>query len=170
MQVVLALAGVVVAAAAVYFAADQARTNRIRLQHELFERRFEVFKEVQAYLTFILQEGGLKMGPEGGKRIGAMITALQKCRFLFGSEISDYADSIYSRSLRVAIYDGKLSHPDAADGELKWLLEQSTEMFRIFAQYLKLDAVAGKTSIWAKVLKRLRRGGLAAPRPIAKTN
>ena len=39
---------------------QQHLTNRLRLRHELFERRFAIFKTTQVYLSKIMQEGGLK--------------------------------------------------------------------------------------------------------------
>ena len=141
-QVLTAAIGLVVGGAAAFVAWHQAQTNRIRLQHELFERRYAIFKAVHAYLSYIMREGGLPERQERGEKMGAFLDAMQRSRFLFKDEITSYLNQIYKRSIGTMIFDGKIAKPDKKSEDLLWLSEQIAEIFDVFAKHMKLDIVA----------------------------
>lgn len=55
-DVLSALLTPLIAAIAVYIAYRQFRVERLRLQHELYERRLKVYRAVQSFLSDIMRE------------------------------------------------------------------------------------------------------------------
>jgi hypothetical protein len=154
-QILTAGIGLFVAAAAAFVAWHQALTNRLRLQHELFERRFAVFKAVHGYLSFIMQHGGLPEGQERGEKIGGVLDALQRSRFLFKDEIPRFIDSVYKRSIALMQHKDVPAKSTWAD-DIKFISEKNIALFDVFYPYLRLDIVAKrkkKSTQWRQLLE-----------------
>jgi len=132
-----------VALIAVYIAYQQWRTNRFQLRHALFDRRFEIYKAVQRYLSDIMTHA--KLNDEG---IPPLLDAYQRAKFLFGSDIPEYIDVIYKRSLNMQLYENQYAEPLASDRrselvkkkheELTWLCNQLPVLAEKFGPYMSL--------------------------------
>lgn len=114
---------------------QQAWTNRLRLRHELFERRFEVFKAAQVYISKIMEEGGLN-DEMLGTLYPEFVDAWQQSRFLFGKDIVDYLDRIRAQSIQLHSLRDRGKHTEA-NGNLAWLCAQAPELFKRFGPYMK---------------------------------
>lgn len=73
-------------------------TNRARLRHELFERRYAVYEKIAAFLARVLQEGRIPTGePEG------FLRATKTAYFVFGSDkdIKGFLSEVYRNALQL---------------------------------------------------------------------
>ncbi len=142
LQITLAVASVVVAGAAAFASWHQAWTNRLRLQNELFERRFAVFNAVHAYVSSVVRVGGVRLDTDGMKAENAYSVAWQQSRFLFGHEISDYIDSLRKKLRSLLIVGDKVEKPEEKAELLVWAFKEADNLFDVFAPYMKIDAAA----------------------------
>lgn len=126
-------------------ALQQWRTNRKRLKHELFDRRYAQFEAIREFLRAILAAG--KSTLEGQQEFLGRTRGL---RFTFGKAISDYVHTnIWSKAIDLECLESELKDMPAGQersekiqrkaelkkdlyGELK-LLEET------FANFLQLD-------------------------------
>jgi hypothetical protein len=113
---------------------QQYRTNRLRLRHELFERRFAIFKETQRYLTKIMEEGRLT-DEMFQTHYPDFMDAWQRSRFLFGPDIANHLDEIRHRSIEMRARASQGNH-DAVYRHLNWLVDQTPRLFERFGPYL----------------------------------
>ena len=121
---------------------QQAQTNRLRLRHELFERRFELFKIVHVYCSKIVQHAKV---PDD--QIPKIFDAMQRSRFLFGREIELYIDEIRKRSIAMMTANSQMKSPETQEkrleaveefhDHLKYISEQTPRMFDIFKPYME---------------------------------
>lgn len=118
-----------IAVIAIYIAYQQWQTNRLRLKHELFDRRFEIYKRVQIHLSLILQTGNVKVD-----EIHLLVDAQQKSRFLIGNYMQKYIDGIYEHSIKAMMYESQLEGVPVGNErndlvekeslEVKWIIGQ----------------------------------------------
>jgi len=113
---------------------QQYRVNRLRLRHELFERRFAVFRTAQIYLSKIMQEGRLN-DETFRTEYPKFMDAWQRSQFLFGKDIGDYLDSVRRRSLEMRDLGIEKKHNEAHK-HLTWLCDQTPKLFDRFGPYL----------------------------------
>jgi hypothetical protein len=125
-----------------YIACQQWRTNRLKVQHDLYERRFAIYTALIGFLR------------EGKEDKVATFTFLQKIigesHFLFGKEISNYLDTVYKKAVAFQYQNSELNSSDLPAGErrsnlaneygesLKWFGDQFEVAREKFAKYLKL--------------------------------
>ncbi|MGJ3258210.1 MAG: hypothetical protein ACFE0S_01285 [Rhodospirillales bacterium] len=133
-NIFLSMATLVVAGSVAVITYQQYWVNRLRLRHELFDRRFEVFKAAQRFLSEIMREG--RLTDDGlANEYPKFIDAWQRSRFLFNNEIADYLDSIGKRALQLRLHDRRDRHEEEAS-DLEWLTQQTTVLFEKFRPYL----------------------------------
>ena len=146
-----------IAMIAIYIAYQQWKTNHLRLKHELFDRRFEIYKSVQKYLSGILREAKVNM-----ELVPEILDAYQRSKFLLGDEIHDYIDEIYKRSinLRSKQHLIKAGNPEndreelerEEHAELCWLTSQLGVLGDKFDEHLSL--VKPKSRIMSGLRRR----------------
>ncbi|MDA0999637.1 MAG: hypothetical protein O2807_03840 [bacterium] len=129
-----------------YIAYQQYRTNHIRLQHELFDRRVYVFRGVRRHLTIALAKGALNFDDLGG-----LSASTAEIEFLFEKDLCEYIDEIYSRSIELAAISSGLQDENLGQGKkrseltrekteaIDWFSDQSSILKDKFSKYLKVS-------------------------------
>jgi hypothetical protein len=96
LQLSQALLTPLIAVVATYIAWQQWRSNLLKLRLERYERRLRVYEEVIRILSIIGRDANAT--PEDLMKFRA---AAAEADFLFGPEIPEYIDEIYSRGLKL---------------------------------------------------------------------
>ncbi|MFO1105387.1 MAG: hypothetical protein U1E34_04755 [Amaricoccus sp.] len=140
-QALNAVATPMIAALVAYVAWRQWQTNRDTLKERLFERRMEVFRETQTYLSEILREAKIS-----DDSIWKFNKTHQNALFLFGPEMQKYLIEIRSRSIDMSSYQAQLEGVPVGSErtklvekehrELKWLIEQLDVIFDRFSPFM----------------------------------
>ena len=107
----------------------QWRINRLRLKHELFDKRYEVYKSAMAFIVLVVQKNQIKELD----RI-AYLAGTKGAKFLFPKKINDYLDMIHNKAcdLQCSIDElgGPLSEAERAEkiktrhDIMKWFVAQ----------------------------------------------
>jgi hypothetical protein len=129
-----------VAIIGLWIARQQWRTNHLKVQHDLYERRIAVYST----LMEILAKGKFN---EAG--LSAFFQKTRESYFLFGKEISDYLDLIYKKAADLQDLDEDRRNTGLAPEELhrlnvdrqnlmKWFKEQYDVAREKFSEHLKL--------------------------------
>ena len=79
-----------------YIAWQQWRTNRNRLKHELFDRRFKVYVTFWGFFVSVLREGAALEE----ERLKFWVDT-KPCYFLFNGEISQFIDEINRNAIHL---------------------------------------------------------------------
>ena len=139
---------VITAAIAVLVAAitwGQWITNRARLKHELFDRRYEIYEYIAAFIAEILQSGSIPVGePEG------FLRRTKKAYFVFAcdTEIKGLVTEIYRKAAElhahVATLEGlrgeeRTKNIEAQRAVKDWFEETLGSLETKFEKYLKLE-------------------------------
>lgn len=123
----------------------QARTERLRLRHELYDRRMKLFRGVMTLLSHILREGKIDL-----PQIFEFNVATQESYFLFGKDIYEYMRTIHVRAVNLRGLSQKLETSNLPVGEersriakedselLKWFDDQFDAAREKFARHLSL--------------------------------
>ena len=130
-----ALATIIAASIVGYVAYKQWNTSRQQLQLNLFDKRYEIYKKTQYYLSSIMGKG--KSDPESMR---AFIPAIHDSKFLFRDQtVHEFLDKIYEESIHTAVDVGDLAdNVRPAIVQKKWdsiktlsrNLEELEEVFR----------------------------------------
>jgi len=144
-QILQALAVPLIAAVGAWIAIQQMRIARIKLQHDLYDRRYAVFQAVRRFLdatvvSLVVSSDILR----------AFVIGAADAEFLFPDELAAYLGEM-SRPARTAqsIYTTMQSLPEgsperakatlAANEQTRWLVEQIDGLTARFRDVLKLD-------------------------------
>ena len=121
----------------------QWQTNRHRLKHELFEKRYEVYCATTAFIVSIVQSSKV----EHNGRI-KFLGDTKPAKMLFPKKTTEYLDCIHSKACDLGCLidelDGVGVSPERSENvkkqrELKeWFYSQLTDIDRIFQSYIKL--------------------------------
>lgn len=135
----------VIALITVYIAYQQYRTNKIRLQHDLYERRVEVFRGVLQLLSAVLRQGGVV-----SEDIVNLVRSTSEKEFLFDNDICQYINDIYSKGVELWSIREQLRDSDLIDKQdksmllkkqselLMWLTDQLPQVRKKFSKYLSM--------------------------------
>lgn len=121
---------------------QQHRLAKEKLKLDLFEKRFSVYKGIQAFLSQIMQEG--KFDKTG---LLEFYKSTQESDFLFETEISEYIKSIRSKALKMRTIQSKYENM-AIGNERNQLIDKEhvifnelanelPELTKVFKPYLK---------------------------------
>ena len=137
-----ALATPSIAFIALLFAALQWHTNRNRLRHELFDRRYRQYDAIKRFLGGLTSLG--KMTPEAELEF---LTETKGIRFTFSNKISEYVDQqIWAKAVQLNLYNEELNDPqriqqgvarERAD-LMKKIMNELRNSEEIFSEYLQL--------------------------------
>lgn len=143
-EVLSALLTPTIAAFAIWIAGLQWWTNRSRLKHELFDRRYNQYLVVRDFLRSVLQEGKVK--PEEEQKF---LCGTRGMRFIFDQRIAKFVDE--TLPLLTAEFDklNVLLDDPRKDNERSQNAERRSDIFRQlnkelqnleerFAKYLQL--------------------------------
>ncbi len=92
-DVLSALLTPTIAAFAFFIAFQQWRTNRNRLKHELFDRRYEVFKKITEFIGSILASGEVH-----NQKTTQFLVDTKSVEFLFDKNIAHYIKEVYRKA------------------------------------------------------------------------
>ncbi len=124
---------------------QQWRTNRARLKHELFDRRYEQFSIVRDFISSIMTHGKVK--PEEEHKY---LAGTRGMRFIFDKEIASYVDNtLWHLSVELHALDAELEGVPVGEErsknvkrqrEIKELLNQELKnLEERFSKYLQLQ-------------------------------
>jgi hypothetical protein len=120
---------------------------RVKLRHDLYDRRFAVFKATRDLLVAVFREGALDW-----KAYQAFGLGTADAPFLLDKRTCDYLDEIrkraaelagFGQTLKQAVGPEKAQHQTAAHNALLWLVEQPNEVIERFKPFLVLDNPPG---------------------------
>jgi hypothetical protein len=134
-----------VAIVATYIAWQQWKTNKIKLQLDLYDRRLKVYEEVILILSIIFRDTKASYDD-----LLKFRRAASQADFLFGSEIPSYLNDIYQHGVKLQYWSGEYrdytqekpadyDHQKVVESmhvELKWLTEQFDPAKEKFKKYL----------------------------------
>ena len=125
-----------IAAIIAVLTAGQLAANVLRLRHELFERRFEIFKTYQRVLSRVMREGRVtdEMFQED---YPDLVDAWQRSRFLFQPSLPIYLDEIRTRYLRARQIDEERNVAESY-AEVIWLVDQTGTLIDRFRPSMAL--------------------------------
>ena len=133
----------VIALAAIWIARRQSKINRNRLKLELFDRRFEVYSKVAAFLSQIMIDGKVQDGADM-----EFLRNTKTASILFDDKIKDLISEIYSKAVRLHALGAELDalHGDPrienleGQTEIKdWISQTLINLEERFKPYLKLE-------------------------------
>lgn len=119
-------------------------TNRARLRHELFDRRYKVFEKIGAFLSRVLQEGRV---PEGEPE--QFLRETKTAYFVFGSDptVKAFIEEIFRHAAQLhaleatleTLRDEERTVNIEKQGEIKdWFMRELHGLERRFDRYLSL--------------------------------
>lgn len=140
----------VIAIVATSIAWQQWKTNQLKLELDLYDRRLKVYEEVRQILSIIVRDAKASYDD-----LLKFRRAVSEADFLFGPEIPAHVEEIYQRGVKLQYWSGQYcdytqskpdgyDHQEVCDGmhaELEWLSAQFEPAHQKFKKYLNV----GKT-------------------------
>lgn len=143
--VLQALAVPVIAAAGVWIARQQMHIARVKLQHDLYDRRYAVF---QAARTLLAEVTTHRLASDEALRL--FVIGTSDARFLFDDKLADYLENmrqhvagLHAISMSMDALpagDQKAAASRAAGDHSLWLINQFDGLAEKFRPFLQLDA------------------------------
>jgi hypothetical protein len=134
-----------IAIIAVYIAWQQFRNAQLKLKHDLYERRLEVFKAVSQFIGTAVQLAYLK-----NEDLFALLRETNQSYFLFDDDVSQYIHELYLKGVDFSYINTRL-HGKAPisqeererladkNGELlKWFSQQFEVSRKLFGKYMRI--------------------------------
>jgi len=138
-----ALTTPIIAAIGIYIAFQQRSVNKNRLKHELFNKRYEVYENIGAFISEILTSGTVRAGADF-----EFLRDTKAVYLLFDKDLKEFTDKIYKKSVELHCLESELSsltgeeRTEALRKESiikKWYSDQLETMESKFVKYLKLE-------------------------------
>ena len=140
-DVISKLATPLIAGIVGYVAFLQWKLNRATVREKLFDRRFEVFRVTQKFLTKINESISFEQAV-----YWEFIDACQKSSFLFDADLEKYLIKIRNRALDLELSTTLMNDPSESANRNQhvqdrydhgvWLNDQLNVIFRVFKPYL----------------------------------
>jgi hypothetical protein len=138
-----------IAIVAVYIAWQQSKTAKQKLTLDTYDRNLRIYEEVKKFLLIIIREGDV-----GFDEAIKFRSSVSEADFLFGSEIVQYIDEIYTRAINLRLWneeyrDYTQTKPEGYDHskvveekhkELVWLAAQLEPAKEKFRKYLSIKS------------------------------
>ncbi len=141
----------VVAVIASYIAYQQWRTNEVKLQLDLYDRRLKIYEEVKRVLLLVVRDGDIKY-----EELSNFAISVSEADFLFGNEIREYIDEVYRRGVKLSSFNRQYNHVattnlapagynhqrvcDGINEESLWFSSQFEPTRKMFSTYLKIKS------------------------------
>jgi len=151
-DIIMILSGLLtplIAVITAYIAWQQHKVNKNRLKNELYDRRAEVYAELDLFLTDFIRQGYTTF-----ERSHKFYFQIARSRFLFKKDIQDYLQKIYKKSLecynlQLKMYPerGQPGLPVGSERSkvandqceiIKWVSNQKINSIEIFKKYFEL--------------------------------
>lgn len=132
-----------VAAIGIYIAYQQRVLNQNRLKHELFEKRYEVYERIGAFISSILTSGSVKPGSDM-----EFLRDTKAVTLLFDSNIKSFTSEVYKKAVDLHCFEAELEGlvGEERKANIKkqrmikdWYMEKLKTMELQFIEYLKLE-------------------------------
>jgi hypothetical protein len=148
--IVIPVVGVIIATASVYIARQQKRLADIKLQNELYDRRYKIYLSARNYLIKITSEGNVTLEEFFEFRRGTSDSV-----FLLSQDIVDYLEKIGDKARELRGYQQQLKNENltqdrrviladkAGDCE-EWFGKQFDVLIEKFRPAMRLDKHALK--------------------------
>ena len=94
-----------IAVLAAYIAWQQWRTNRLRLKHELFDRRYALYEKIAGFIAEILVKGKVTANAET-----RFLQETKSVIFLFDKEIQEFTEEIYRKAVDLHALEATLDN------------------------------------------------------------
>lgn len=147
-QISTSLLTPLIAVITAYIAWQQAVTSRQKLNLDRYDRRLRIYEEVRKILSIIMRDG--KANTDELLRFRVSVS---EADFLFGPEIPQYIDEIYTHGLRLSVCkeeyrDYTQDQPEGYDhekvvaemhAEFAWLTDQFEPAKQKFKKYLDIS-------------------------------
>ncbi len=114
----------IIAITAIFIGALQWRINKIRLKHELFDRRWEQFIAVRDHLWLIARKAG-KTTQEEEDEFAIKTTG---CQFIFDTDIDKFVYEIYLKRNLLKLLNEELENLKSGDKRRKKFSERKLEI------------------------------------------
>lgn len=140
-DILSALLTPLIAIIAIYIAYQQHKTNKIRLQRDLFEKHFAFYKELMSFIVMA------KLYPITDEQMSGVNSVFMEAEFLFPKSISAHVNDIHMKAItkrglereKEKVTGEKVDELDNQLSEIaKWFNDQITPTHRKFKKYLKL--------------------------------
>jgi hypothetical protein len=131
--------------AVTYIAYQQYKTNSQKFKLDIYEKRLSIFKKIRRILSIIFKDAKISF-----EELLEFRTSVAESDFLFGSEITEYIEQIYSRGLSLVRAREQFSDLPRGDERnrlvaensehLGWLTDQLPILKTKFNKYLSLKS------------------------------
>jgi hypothetical protein len=140
-----------IAAATSYMAYQLYRTGSSRQKSELNKKRLKIYREVVRLLSVISRDGDISRD-----ELLAFRSKTHESGFLFGKDVAEYIEEVYSRSLKLRSSNALLKEQDLPIGEERdkvtvenskqmiWLADQPPQLKQKFERYLTINDAKAK--------------------------
>ena len=145
LQIIPSYLAVLVSVLVAYIAYLQHKVARDRLKHDLYERRFAVYKAAQRLLTEVFQDADINY-----EKLIRYVADTQAAPFLFGEDIFEYLDKIRKKTIRLLEASSVLTglpigeeRSEAAKSRMQIVKELTDEIPNLipkFSPYLRFSA------------------------------
>ena len=109
---------------------QQWRTNRARLKHELFDRRYEAYLLITQFMADIVTRGKVEPGAEI-----TFLAETKKVYFLFDRRTSNFTQEIFKKS--ADLYALRAMQENLAGDQLKENVEKQRQLIDWFSSQIK---------------------------------
>jgi hypothetical protein len=127
---------------------QQVRISRVKLQHDLYERRFAIFDAARVFLSELLRSStGIS-----NEQIRSFFIRTSDSRFILNDEIYDYLSVIRRRAIRLQTINEALTNLPIGDKRAEiakedeeiseWLGDQFKVLINIFRPFLTLEKIS----------------------------
>jgi hypothetical protein len=132
-----------IAVATSYMAYQLYRTSSSRQKNELNKKRLKIYREIVRLLSVISRDGDISRD-----ELLAFRSKTHESGFLFGKDVAEYVEEIYSRSLKLRSSNALLKEQNLPVGEERdkvtvenskqmiWLADQLPRLKQTFERYL----------------------------------
>ncbi|ARO25010.1 hypothetical protein CO659_31095 [Rhizobium sp. S9] len=135
-----------IAVAVAWISFQQWKTARAKLNLDLFDRRYAVYRGATDALRAIARDGGCK----DDEAFGLMLNAWSESQFLFGPDVQEHLDELLDAILTIQsaqhiIEDGQLEKDErSAQVKKKWegvkrLSKERKHLVGVFEPYMLMD-------------------------------
>lgn len=141
---VSAIGPTMIACLVAFIAFQQWRINRATLREKLFEKRWQVFKESQSFLSEILREAKFEQ-----ESYWQFTDTCQRARFLFDTKTHQHLLEIRTRAVKLRLYQKQYETlpvgPERSalvekeHDELVWLTDQLDPLFDMFLPFISFQ-------------------------------
>lgn len=121
-KILSALLSPIVAITTIIMGVNNHKLNKIKIKHDLYDRRLNIYYTTREYLKYVTKEDTLDR-----VIVEAFVKASQESKFLFKNDVSDFLSEIWQNSLILEYCTECLYHSrDKSDyGVIKSFLDKS---------------------------------------------